>query len=109
MNKKITAKIIDNAEKNSIIASGSFQDNWKTNIMWTSNIVRWVAVRWYINDFAIYSEYIFSDDSDFYPNRWRWTDDLIATQWSKIPKEFVTEILDISNSDDKDEILKKYR
>lgn len=100
---KITHKILENAKPNSIIAKGVFVDNWYTNIWNTWVEIQWVAVRWVIPDFAIYMEYIYSNESPAHPNLWDWSEKQIADMWDKFPASMVQSLIDID-----DETLNKY-
>ena len=89
---KITKDMLEKGKDWDILAKWIFVDKWNTNITGTKNYVNWVAVRWYIVDWAIYYSFFFSDDK------------MIAKHWDKIPKSMIKNIVDID-----DFVFDKYR
>lgn len=94
MKNKITLDLLNNSSPSEIIMKWEFRDSWNTNICWTDKILKWVAVRWVIWDFAIYYENPYSNESEYYPNVWEWLDTRIAEQWDKFPLSYLDFILE---------------
>jgi len=102
--QKLTQEMLDNSQDGDILLTWEFIDSGNTNIQNTWNKVKWVLVRWVIWDFAIYHEYIYSNESMAHSNLWEWENTTIAAIGDKLPKAYVKELIDIS-----DELLNKYR
>lgn len=88
MKINISQSMIDNAKQGDIIASGIFKNSpeevYLTNDKNARVFVRWVAVRWHIADWVIYTEWLFTNEfneEDISNHR---TDNSIASFWDKL-------------------------
>jgi len=101
---EITFKDIQNAQHGDTLATWTFIDEWDTNMNGTWRKVQWVAAAWVIDDFAIYFEYIYSDESEFYPALGEWSEDKIKETWDKLPSSMVKYVIQAE-----DKVLNCYR
>jgi len=92
--KVLTLKELKSMEPNSIFAQGTFLDSPEgCNIADTGLMVRWVAVRGGIHDWAIYCQNPYSmedttiGDTTYFGNSGVWDWQMIADQGDKITSE----------------------
>ena len=96
-NRIINKELLEEANSWDMIASGYFTDEGSTNICGTGKELKWVAVRWWIPDWAVYYEYAWSELSR--------GNDRIRKVWDKFPKSMVHELFDSVSP----EAIKVYR
>lgn len=89
-NTIINKEVIEKASSGSIFAYGTFIDNGSTNICDTGKELKWVAVRWWIPDWAVYFQPCYADDYSSVP----WSDSKIKSIWDKFPKYMLAEIFE---------------
>lgn len=84
----ITQSMVENARDEDIIAFGVF-NNSPDEVYLTSDDkartkVRWVAVRGIIPDWAIYTEWLYTDEKYEEDISRHWSDTSIARMWDKL-------------------------
>jgi len=89
-NRIIDKEVIENASPDSIFAYWSFHDKGSTNICNTGKELKWVAVRGWIPDWAVYFEPCYADEYSVVP----WSNNRIKNIWNKLPTIMLNEIFE---------------
>lgn len=94
-NNMITEKILKEMAPWTIIATWYFENN-EENVFLTRDkkakeIVKFVAVRWWIHDWVIYCEDLYNKDT------LRSCEECIKSNWWKLPKSMVKKVIQCDN------------
>jgi len=89
-------EVLNNANEGDIIARGTMHDGGSTNLDNTGKQVSWLAVRGFVNDWAIYYRDLWDESI--------WTDYRIKSEGHKMPKDFISKLVNVD-----DEALSRYR